>query len=161
MADFFIIHGNAMVMFGYGILITGDSGSGKTTLCFELLQRGHSIIADDAVVLHHTDNRTIASAPLTSQNKIALTPKRIVSIKDTFGANSLILQHPLHFHATLGPPSHLCTQKKQMPHLIQIPLPNPKDPEAFELLIRNAIDLHPQFSANKATCRGIPELTDT
>ena len=47
----FIAHGVLMSVFSQGVLFLGESGSGKSDLTLELLFRGHSLVADDAVVL--------------------------------------------------------------------------------------------------------------
>lgn len=41
--------GVMLQVFGQGVLLQGDSGSGKSDLALELVSRGHSLIADDAV----------------------------------------------------------------------------------------------------------------
>lgn len=46
-----VIHGNALEIFGYGVVITGCSGSGKTELSLKLIDRGHKFISDDQVLI--------------------------------------------------------------------------------------------------------------
>jgi HPr kinase/phosphorylase len=43
------IHGVLVEVFGIGVLIMGDSGVGKSEAALELIERGHRLIADDAV----------------------------------------------------------------------------------------------------------------
>ncbi len=43
------IHGVLVEVFGIGILILGDSGVGKSEAALELIERGHRLVADDAV----------------------------------------------------------------------------------------------------------------
>jgi HPr kinase/phosphorylase len=136
-----VIHGNAMVIDGHGVLITGDSGSGKTELCVDLLKRGHHIIADDAVALSSENNHIIASAPTTTHDQIALSPQGIESISKTFGVRALVNQHLLHFHVALDDSHRQYSRCHLVNHLKQLPV----DPETinsaevFELLVRNAI----------------------
>lgn len=42
-------HGVLVEVFGIGVLIVGDSGVGKSEAALELIERGHRLIADDAV----------------------------------------------------------------------------------------------------------------
>ena len=43
----FVLHGNAVCVNGWGLIIVGHKGQGKTTLTACLLRRGHRLIADD------------------------------------------------------------------------------------------------------------------
>lgn len=43
------IHGNLVDVFGVGLLITGESGIGKSECALDLVDRGHRLVADDAV----------------------------------------------------------------------------------------------------------------
>ncbi|HLX54585.1 MAG TPA: hypothetical protein VKR58_11620 [Aquella sp.] len=58
-----IVHGTALEIFGYGVVITGNSGSGKSELALKLIDRQHKYIADDLVSIKQDDN-----------NKLWLTP---------------------------------------------------------------------------------------
>lgn len=51
-----VIHGTALEIFGYGIVIIGSSGSGKSELLLRLIDRGHKFIADDHVLIKDQDN---------------------------------------------------------------------------------------------------------
>ncbi|RPJ07886.1 MAG: HPr kinase/phosphorylase [Spirochaetaceae bacterium] len=43
------IHGVLVEVFGIGVLIMGESGVGKSEMALELIERGHRLVADDAV----------------------------------------------------------------------------------------------------------------
>ena len=43
------IHGVLVEVFGIGVIILGDSGVGKSEAALELIERGHRLVADDAV----------------------------------------------------------------------------------------------------------------
>ncbi len=43
------IHGALVNVFGVGVIITGDSGTGKTECARDLVERGHTWIADDFI----------------------------------------------------------------------------------------------------------------
>jgi HPr kinase/phosphorylase len=44
-------HGVLVEVFGIGVLILGESGIGKSEIALELIERGHRLVADDAVEL--------------------------------------------------------------------------------------------------------------
>ena len=48
LAEKITLHGVFMEVKSIGVLLTGDSGMGKSELAFELITRGHRLIADDA-----------------------------------------------------------------------------------------------------------------
>lgn len=52
-----IIHGTALSIFGYGVVIIGNSGSGKSELSLKLIDRGHKFIADDHVLIKKDHNK--------------------------------------------------------------------------------------------------------
>ncbi len=45
------VHGVLVEVAGSGVLIQGDSGVGKSETALELIERGHRLVADDAVVI--------------------------------------------------------------------------------------------------------------
>lgn len=45
-----MIHGSAVVIGGYGVLLLGPSGSGKSDLALRLIDRGATLVSDD--ILH-------------------------------------------------------------------------------------------------------------
>ncbi|MDQ5986792.1 MAG: HPr kinase/phosphorylase [Syntrophus sp. SKADARSKE-3] len=44
-------HGTLIAVNGAGVLLMGEAGAGKTTLAMALMERGHFVAADDAVIL--------------------------------------------------------------------------------------------------------------
>lgn len=52
-------HGSFVVVYGKGILITGDSGAGKSSLLLALLSRGHLWVCDDLVSIKQNHNNDI------------------------------------------------------------------------------------------------------
>jgi len=50
------IHGALVNVLGIGVIIAGDSGTGKTECARELVERGHTWIADDVIEIEKRDN---------------------------------------------------------------------------------------------------------
>jgi HPr kinase/phosphorylase len=46
-----IYHGSMMDVYGIGIMFVGRSGIGKSEIALDLVERGHRLVADDAVVI--------------------------------------------------------------------------------------------------------------
>ncbi len=55
--------GTLMLIDGQGVLITGESGCGKSDLAFALMDRGHQLVADDAVEVGVVDGRVTGRCP--------------------------------------------------------------------------------------------------
>ena len=53
------VHGVLVEVFGVGVLITGDSGVGKSEAALELIERGHRLVADDAVQIRCVSGNTL------------------------------------------------------------------------------------------------------
>jgi len=48
-APHIVVHGSLIDVYGVGMLITGPSAIGKSELTLDLIERGHQLVADDAV----------------------------------------------------------------------------------------------------------------
>jgi HPr kinase/phosphorylase len=58
------LHGSAVQLEGFGILITGDPGSGKSTLVLGLIaQHGATLIADDQVIVQRNGTQLLLASP--------------------------------------------------------------------------------------------------
>ena len=64
-----------------GILITGRSGIGKSELALNLIDRGHSLIADDAPLLNRVDNDIIGQCPETLQDFLNVRGLGVLNIR--------------------------------------------------------------------------------
>jgi HPr kinase/phosphorylase len=83
-------HGVLVEVHGEGILLLGGSGVGKSETAIELVKRGHSLIADDAVEIKRlSDTTLVGSAPETIRHYMELRGIGIVDIKNIFGIGAV------------------------------------------------------------------------
>ena len=85
------IHGTLIEVFGIGVLILGDSGVGKSEAALELIERGHRLVADDAVEI-----RCVAGNILLGQganpalgHHMEIRGLGIINITHLFGVGSI------------------------------------------------------------------------
>lgn len=84
------VHGVLVEVFGVGILLTGASGIGKSETALELVERGHRLVADDAILVHcvaGTDLYGQASELL--QYHMEIRGLGIINVKDLFGVGAI------------------------------------------------------------------------
>ena len=83
-------HGVFLDVFEIGILITGHSGLGKSELALELISRGHSLVADDAVELHRTGPETLEGrCPAMLRDFLEVRGLGVLNIRHIFGETSI------------------------------------------------------------------------
>lgn len=84
------MHGVLTVVYGLGVLITGDSGSGKSECGLELVKRGHILVSDDVVeVRHHPGDLLIGSSGPVIKHYMEVRGLGIIDIKQVFGVSSV------------------------------------------------------------------------
>lgn len=86
------IHGVCLEVFGIGVLIKGKSGIGKSETSLELINRGHRLVADDAVIIKRVDNELKATCPELTQHLMEIRGIGILDIKHLFGVGSIRLE---------------------------------------------------------------------
>ena len=83
-------HGVFVEVYGEGVLILGDSGVGKSETAMELVNRGHRLIADDAVEIKKVSARSlVGSAPDAIKHFIELRGIGIVNVRRLFGTGAV------------------------------------------------------------------------
>lgn len=88
-------HGEFLKIFELGIFITGPAGIGKSTLALELLDRGHQLVADDAVYFHADNTRITGFCPDLLKNYLSLRDVGILDIPALFGHKAVCPTAPL------------------------------------------------------------------
>jgi HPr kinase/phosphorylase len=91
-----LVHGCMVDVQGIGVLIQGESGAGKSESVIGLLQRGASLVADDAVRLRLIEDREIAaSAPEVTRGMIEIRGLGILNVAALFGVGAVRLSKRL------------------------------------------------------------------
>lgn len=97
-----LVHGCLVDVQGIGVLIQGKSGCGKSESVIGLLQRGGSLVADDAVRLRLLEEREIVgSAPEMTRNMIEIRGLGILNVAALFGVASVRMSKRLDLAVNL------------------------------------------------------------
>ena len=97
-------HGVFLDVFEIGVLITGHSGLGKSELALELISRGHSLVADDAVELHRTGPETLEGrCPIMLRDFLEVRGLGVLNIRHIFGETSIRPKKNLQLIISLVP----------------------------------------------------------
>jgi HPr kinase/phosphorylase len=85
------VHGVLMEVFGVGVLLLGPSGIGKSESALELVTRGHRLIADDMVIVHRGDTRSLmGSGSGMARYHMEIRGVGIIDIKELFGVAAVL-----------------------------------------------------------------------
>lgn len=85
-------HGVLVEVYGEGVLMLGDSGIGKSETAIELVKRGHRLIADDAVEVKKTSDKTlVGTAPELIRHYVELRGIGLVDVRRIFGMGAVKL----------------------------------------------------------------------
>jgi len=87
------IHGTLLDIRGIGTLICGESGVGKSECALALIERGHSLVADDLTYVKRlSDRELMGSSSELSRGYMECRGLGIINIADLFGVRSVRLQ---------------------------------------------------------------------
>ena len=83
-------HGVLVEVFGEGVLILGESGIGKSETAIALVERGHRLIADDAVEIKRVSAKAlIGSAPSLIKHYVELRGIGIIDVRRIYGMGAV------------------------------------------------------------------------
>ena len=86
-----IQHGVFLAVMNVGVLITGASGVGKSEVAMDLVQRGHQLIADDAVeTFRGEQGGLIGECPDSLKGYIEIRGLGIINILKMFGPSAVL-----------------------------------------------------------------------
>lgn len=86
-------HATTLDVKGVGVMLRGDSGVGKSECALALIERGHSLVADDLTVIKLLDERelTASSRPL-NRGYMECRGIGIINIAEMFGVKSVRME---------------------------------------------------------------------
>ena len=84
------IHGVLVDVYGIGVLIKGESSIGKSETALELIQRGHRLVADDAVeIIKLDDDRLVGQAPELLRHYMEIRGIGIIDVRSLYGVGAI------------------------------------------------------------------------
>jgi HPr kinase/phosphorylase len=84
------LHGVLLDILGVGVLLTGKSGIGKSECGLDLVQRGHRLVADDAVRLTRREPATLlGTGAELIRHHMEIRGLGIINVKDLFGITAV------------------------------------------------------------------------
>ncbi|WP_269523671.1 HPr(Ser) kinase/phosphatase [Coraliomargarita parva] len=87
------IHGTLLDIKGIGTLICGESGVGKSECALALIERGHSLVADDLTYVKRlSDRELMGSSSELSRGYMECRGLGIINIAELFGVRSVRIQ---------------------------------------------------------------------
>jgi HPr kinase/phosphorylase len=94
--------GSMVDILGVGVLIRGASGIGKSECVLGLIERGHSLVADDVTRITSVEGRElVATAPELTRNHMEVRGIGIINVANIFGIGSIRIEKRLDLVVTL------------------------------------------------------------
>ncbi len=86
------IHGVLMDLYGVGVLVIGESGIGKSETALSLIERGHRLVADDAVTITRIGDKLNGTCPDVIRYFMEVRGIGIIDVKAMYGAGAVRLE---------------------------------------------------------------------
>ncbi len=96
-APYTVVHGTLVDVFSVGVLFIGPAAIGKSELALDLIERGHQLVADDAVQLTKIGVNTLRGAPRgTLGHHMEIRGLGIIDVNKMFGVRGIRGQKDIH-----------------------------------------------------------------
>lgn len=96
------LHGSMVDIQGIGVVIQGESGIGKSEAVLGLLERGHSLVADDVVLIRLEDGQeVIATSKEVGRNLMEVRGIGIIDVAAMFGVGAIRREKRIDLIVTL------------------------------------------------------------
>jgi HPr kinase/phosphorylase len=83
------VHGTMVDILGVGVMLEGEPGIGKSETALTLIERGHSLVADDITVLRRRGSEVLASAVEITRYHMEIRGLGIIHVPSLFGVASM------------------------------------------------------------------------
>lgn len=83
------VHATMVDIMGVGVMIEGEPGIGKSETALALIERGHSLVADDITVLRRSGTQVMASAVEITRYHMEIRGLGIIHVPSLFGVAAL------------------------------------------------------------------------
>lgn len=90
-------YGTLVDVYGVGVLLRGKHSVGKSECALELVERGHRLVADDAVLIKKIGNTLVGEAPPATCNHIEIRGLGIINICELFGFSAICEKKEIDF----------------------------------------------------------------
>lgn len=92
-----VVHGSLVDVFSVGVLFTGVASIGKSELALDLIERGHQLVADDAVEITKFGTHTLQGAPIGSLgHHMEIRGLGIIDVYKMFGVRGIRGRKDIH-----------------------------------------------------------------
>lgn len=96
------VHGSLVDVYGVGMLFTGKSGIGKSECALDLVERGHRLVADDAVEMSRvSDDVIIGRFREVLQHNIEIRGVGVIDVQAIFGIRGIRMQKRIEVEVDL------------------------------------------------------------
>lgn len=90
LAPYTTLHGVLVDVYGIGVLIKGESSIGKSETALELIQRGHRLVADDAVEIRKLDESILSGrSPELLRHFLEIRGIGIIDVRSLYGVGAV------------------------------------------------------------------------
>lgn len=106
-------HATTLDIKGVGVLLRGDSGVGKSECALALIERGHSLVADDLTVIKLLDERELmASSRALNRGWMECRGIGIINVAEMFGVKSIRLEKRIDMVISLREWTPECVEER-------------------------------------------------